>query len=156
MVGWHRSHVGRIDAIGQVEQAAAGGLLDEVVEDLVDDVFEVGEKAIDRVSRRRSIESAAEPDERALNLLCDGSDAVNVLVVTMEEATHQLWGLMVSCSPRLRRDEHVELFEKPEGEMLKQRERLRCHDIEERLYRRIILQGRSAHPSQRSPCSLVW
>jgi len=32
------------------EQAAAGGLLDEAVEDLVDDVFEVGEEAIDRVS----------------------------------------------------------------------------------------------------------
>ena len=50
LIGWHRSHVGRIDAVGQVEQAAAGGLLDEVIEDLVDDVFEVSEKAIDRVA----------------------------------------------------------------------------------------------------------
>jgi hypothetical protein len=33
-----------------------GGLLDEVVEDIVNNVFEVGKKAIDRVSRRRSIE----------------------------------------------------------------------------------------------------
>lgn len=41
-----------------------------------------------------------------------------------------------------RRGEHVELFEKLKGEMLKQRERLRLHDFEERLYRKIILQGR--------------
>lgn len=42
----------------------------------------------------------------------------------------------------LRRSEHVEFVEEREGEMLKQREGLCLHDIEERLYRRIILQGR--------------
>jgi len=36
---------------------AAGGLLDEAVEDLVDDVFEVGEKR-STASRRRSIEAS--------------------------------------------------------------------------------------------------
>jgi len=44
------------NAVGQVEQAAAGGLLNESVEAIVNDVFEVGEKAIDRVSCQRSIE----------------------------------------------------------------------------------------------------
>jgi len=58
LVGGHRPHVGGIDpGVSRVEQAAAGGLLDAAVEDLVDDVFEVGEEAIDRVSRRRSIEA---------------------------------------------------------------------------------------------------
>gem|GEM_PF-1355989 len=60
----------------------------------------------------------------------------------MEETTHHFGWFVLSCSPRLRRGEHVELFEKPEEEMLKQHERLRLHDIEERFYRRIILQGR--------------
>jgi len=50
LIGWHRPDVGRIDAVGQVEQAATGGLLDESVEDVVNNLFEVGEKAIDRVS----------------------------------------------------------------------------------------------------------
>ena len=85
MVGWHRSHVGRIDAVGQVEQAARRGLLDEVVEDLVNDMFEVGEKAIDRVSRRRSIKPAAKPDERVLKLSCNGMDAVDVLIIAPME-----------------------------------------------------------------------
>ena len=49
--------------------------------------------------------------------------------------------LVVSCSPLpLRQGEYVELFEKPEGEVVKQRERLRPRDIEERFYQRIILQ----------------
>jgi len=39
----------------------------------------------------------------------------------MEEATHHHWWLMLSCSPRLCRGEHVELCEKLKGEMLKQR-----------------------------------
>ena len=41
-----RFDMGRIDGVRGVEQAADGGLLDEPVEDIVDDVFEVGEKAV--------------------------------------------------------------------------------------------------------------
>jgi hypothetical protein len=37
------------------------GLLDEMVEDPINDVFEVSEEAIDRISRRRSLEATAEP-----------------------------------------------------------------------------------------------
>jgi len=64
------------------------------------------------------------------------------MVVAMKEATHQFWWFVLSCSPRLRRGEHVELFEKFEEKVLKQRQCLGLRDIEERLYRRIILQGR--------------
>jgi len=142
LIGRHRPHVGRIDTVGQVEQAAKRGLLDESVKDVVNNVFEVGEKAIDHVSRRRSIEAAAQPNDRVPKLSFNGTNAVDVVVVAMEEATHQLWWFVISCSPRLRRGEHVELLKKLEGEMLKQRERLGFRDIEERLYRRIILQCR--------------
>ena len=50
-----RFNVGRIDGVRGVEQAASGGLLDESVEDIVDNVFEVGEKAINRVSGWRFV-----------------------------------------------------------------------------------------------------
>ena len=80
--------------------------------------LEVGEKAIDRVSRRRSIEATAQPDNRVPKFSLNGTNAVDVVVVAMEEAMHQFWWFVLSCSPRLRRGEHVELFEKLEGEML--------------------------------------
>lgn len=81
----HRSHVGRIDTISHVEQATAGGLLDEVVEHLINDVFELSEKAIDRISQRWSIEPTTEPDERVLEFSFNGADTVNVLVVAPME-----------------------------------------------------------------------
>ena len=67
---------------------------------------------------------------------------MDVSIVAVEKAMYQLRWLVVLRSPRRRRGEHVELVEKLEGEVVKQRERLLLHDIEERLYRRIILQGR--------------
>jgi len=90
LIGGHRPNIGRIDAVGQLEQAAAGGLLDEMVEYLVNDVFEVGEKAIDRVSGRRSITPTTQSDHRISKLSFNGTNAVDVVVVAMEEATHQL------------------------------------------------------------------
>ena len=98
--------------------------------------------SIDRRQETRSIESTAKPYDRVPKLSFNGTDAVDIVVVAMEETTHQLWWFVLSCSPRLRRGEHVELFKKLEGKVLKQRQRLRLRDIEERLYRRIILQGR--------------
>ncbi|KAB7519439.1 hypothetical protein [Halosegnis rubeus] len=38
----------RIDVVRGIEQATVPGLLDEPVEDIVDDVFEVGENGINR------------------------------------------------------------------------------------------------------------
>jgi len=70
-----------------------------VVENLANDMFEVGEKTIDRRRETRSIETTAEPDNCILNLSFDGADAVDVFVVTVGEATHQIWWLMVSCHP---------------------------------------------------------
>ncbi|EMA15955.1 hypothetical protein C442_18474 [Haloarcula amylolytica JCM 13557] len=84
-------------------------------------MFEVGEKAIDRVSGGRSIEATAQPDDRVPKLSFNGTDPVDVVVVAIEEATHHFWWLMLSCSPRLRRGEHVEVFEKLEREILEQR-----------------------------------
>jgi hypothetical protein len=59
-----------------------GGLLDEPVEDFVNDVFEVGEKAIDRVSRRRSIEATAEPDNGVVQFSCNRTDTVDALLTS--------------------------------------------------------------------------
>jgi len=83
LIGGHRPHVGRIDTIGQVEQAARRGLLDESVKDLVNDVFEVAEKAIDRISRRWSIEARAQLDDRVSKLLFNRTNAVDVLVTAV-------------------------------------------------------------------------
>jgi hypothetical protein len=51
-----RFNVGQIDRVRGVKQAAGGGLLDESVEDIVNNVFEFGEKAINRVSGWRFVE----------------------------------------------------------------------------------------------------
>jgi len=56
-----------------------------------------------------------------LKVSFDGANAVDVLVVAVEKPTHQLWWFVLSCSPRLHRGEHVELLEKLEGKVFKQR-----------------------------------
>jgi len=84
-------------------------------------VLEVGKESIDRVSRRRSIEPAAQPNNRVPKLPLTRTNSVDIVVEAMKEPTHQLWQLVLSCSPRLRRGEHVELFEKLEGKVFKQR-----------------------------------
>ena len=91
----------RIDSIGRVEQAAARGLLDEMIERIVNDVFEVGEEAIDRVPGQLSIEATAQPDQRLLEFACDWMSAIDILVVAVEKASEEFWWLMNSCSPRL-------------------------------------------------------
>ena len=91
----------RVDSVGRVEQAAGGSLLDEMIECIVNDVFGVGEEAIDRVSRRRSIEATAQPDQRLLEFACDWMSAIDILVVAVEKASEEFWWLMNSCSPRL-------------------------------------------------------
>ena len=79
----------RIDSAGRVEQAAGGSLLDEMIECIVNDVFEVGEEAIDRIPGRRSIEATAQPDQRLLEFACDWTSAVDVLVVAVEKASEE-------------------------------------------------------------------
>ena len=91
LIGRHCPHVRRIDAVSQVKQTASGGPLDESVKDFVNDVFKVGEEAIDRVAGRRSIEPTAQPNDRVPKLSLAGTNAVDIVVVAMEEATHQLW-----------------------------------------------------------------
>jgi len=107
-------------------------------------VFEVGEEAIDRVSRRRSIEATAEPDDRVLEFSRDWTDAVDVLVVAVQERSEECWWVMISCSPPASGGEHIEFFEKVELKMLEQRERLGRHYIEELVDRSLLLQDAGA------------
>ena len=97
-----RFDVGRIDEVRGVEQAAGGGLLDEPVEDVVDDVFEVGEKAVYCVSRWRFVESTVVPDEAVLKFLGVRTYAVDILIVVVQKAAKEVWWLVNSCSPSLR------------------------------------------------------
>jgi hypothetical protein len=50
-----------------------------VVEELVNDVFEVGKNSIDRVFRRQSIEDRTQLDNRVPQFPFDRADAVDVL-----------------------------------------------------------------------------
>jgi hypothetical protein len=84
--------VGRIDRVRQVEQAADGGLLDESVEDIVNNVFEVGEKPVNRVSGWRFVEAAIVPDEAVLEFSCDWTRTVDILVVAVQKATKEVGG----------------------------------------------------------------
>jgi len=125
----------------RVTDYALGSIIDEVVKGIVNYVFEVGEEAINRVSRRRSIEATAEPDQRLLEFSCDRTSAVDVLVVAVKKAAEEFWRLMNPCSPPLAGGEHVVLQQKLEGEILKQRDCL-CHrDIQEVVDRSYVLQG---------------
>jgi len=54
------------------------------------DVFKLSEKAVDRVSGRRPIEATANPDNRVLKLRFNRTNSVNIAVIAVEEATHQL------------------------------------------------------------------
>jgi len=90
LVGGHRPHVGGIDGEGQVEQAAAGGLLDEAVEDPSTTCSRSVRKR-STASRRRSIEATAEPDDRVLEFSRDWTDAVDVLVVAVQERSEECW-----------------------------------------------------------------
>ena len=78
-----------------------GGLLDEPVEDLVDNVFEIGEKAISRVPGWRFVESAVIPDETVLELSCNRTYAVDILVVAAQKTAKEIWWFVKSCSPLL-------------------------------------------------------
>ena len=104
-------------------------------------VAEVGEKAIDRVSRRRSIEATAKPDEIVAEFAGDRAWAVDVLVVAVQEAAEELGRLVISCSPPANGGEHVILGKKSELKMIEQRERLRSHEVEELVDRSLFLQG---------------
>jgi len=70
-------------------------------------VFEVGEKAVNRVSGWRFVESAVVPDEAVLEFSCHRACAVDVLVVAVEKAAKEIRWLMDSCSPPVSGGEHV-------------------------------------------------
>jgi len=97
--------VRRIDGVRRVEQTPADGLLD----DIVDDVFEVGEKPVNRVSGWRFVEPAVVPDQSMMKFSCDRTCAVYILVVAVENAAKEVWWLVNTCSSPLRGGEHVVL-----------------------------------------------
>ncbi len=129
---------------GRVEQAADSGLLDEAAEYVVNDQSEVSEEAIDRVSRRRSIEATAGPDGRVLEFSGDRTRPVDSLVEAVKKAFEQFWRVMISCSPPASGGEHVILAEKVKVEVLEERKCLDSHEIKELVYPRLIVQGLSA------------
>ncbi|SEP30391.1 hypothetical protein SAMN05216388_10726 [Halorientalis persicus] len=131
----------RIDGVCGGEQAADSGLLDEPVQDIVDDVFEAGEKAINRVSGWRFVESAVVPDKAVLNFSCNRTRAVDILVVAVEEAAKEIWWLVHSCSPPRSGGEHVVFQEKLELKMVEQRYCFGSRRIQEVVYRSYVLQG---------------
>ena len=113
----------------------------ESVEDIVDNVFEIGEKAINRVSGWRFVESAVVPGEAVLEFSCHRSRTVDIFVVAVEKASKQVWWFVNSCSPPLRGGEHVVLQQKLELKMFEQRYCLGSRDIQEVVDRSHILQG---------------
>jgi len=94
-----RFNVGRVDGVSGVEQAASGGLLDESVEDMINDVFEISKKSVNGVSRWRFVESTVVPDKAVLEFSCDWTSAVDVLVVAVQKAAKEVWWFVDSCSP---------------------------------------------------------
>jgi hypothetical protein len=134
-------NVGRIDGVCGVEQAADGGLLDKSVEDIVDNVFEIGEKAINRVSGWRFVEPTVVPGEAVLEFSCNRSRAVDIFVVAVEKAPKEIWWFVNSCSPPRSGGEHVVPQQKLELKMFEQRYCLGSRDIQEVVYRSCILQG---------------
>ena len=89
----------RIDRVRRVEQAADSGLLDEPVEDIVDNMFEISEKPVNGVSRWRFVKSAVVPDESVLEFSRYRACSVDVLVVAMEKGAKEIRWLVNSCSP---------------------------------------------------------
>ena len=136
-----RFDVGRIDGVRGVEQAANGGLLDESIEDILNDVFKISKKPVNSVSGRRFVKSAVVPDKAVLEFSCDWTSAVDVLVVAVEKATEEVWWFVDSCSPPASGGEHVVLQQKLKIKMLKQRNCLGSRCIQELVDRIYILQG---------------
>jgi len=101
-------------------------------------VFEVGEEAIDRVSTAVD-RSHSEPDDRVLEFSRDWTDAVDVLVVAVQERSEECWWVMIVFAPASG-GEHIVHFEKVELKMLEQRERLGRHYSEELVDRSLLLQ----------------
>jgi hypothetical protein len=82
------------------QQAAGGGLLDESLENVIDDVFEVGEKPVNRVSGWWFVETAVVPDETVIKFSSHRTCAVDILVVAVQKGAKEIWWLINSCSPR--------------------------------------------------------
>jgi hypothetical protein len=57
--------------VNHVEQPACCGLLDESVKDIVDNVFKIGGKLVNRISGWRFVESEIVSDKAVLDFVCE-------------------------------------------------------------------------------------
>jgi hypothetical protein len=127
--------------MGGVEHPAGGGLLDEPIEDIVNNVLKIGEKAVNHISGWRFVESVVVPDEAVLEFSCHCACIVDVLVIAAEKAAKEIRWLVYSCSPPQTGGEHVVLQEKLELKTVEQRYCLGSCRIQKVVYRRYVLQG---------------
>ena len=126
-----RHLVPRTDSVRKVEQTAVRGLLDDVVKDIINDVFEIGEKTIDRVSRRRSIEATAEPDQRLLEFPVLQDECRRRPRSSSEESRRRVLVAHELVFAPLAGGGHAVLQQKPEREIPEQRYCLSRRDIRE-------------------------
>jgi len=68
----------------RVEQATGSGLLNKPVEDIVDDVFEIGKKPVNSVSDDGLL-SPSSTDETVLEFSCDWTCPIDILVVAVRK-----------------------------------------------------------------------
>ena len=104
-----RFDMSRINGVRQAEQAAGGGLLDQSVEDIVNEVFEISEKPVNGVFGWRFVESAVVPDKAVLEFSCDWTSAEDVLVVAVQKAVKEVLWFVNSCSLPASGGEHFVL-----------------------------------------------
>jgi len=106
---------------------------------IVDNVFEIGEKAINSVSRWWFVESAVVLGKAVLKFSCNWMCAVDILVVAVQKAAKEVWWFVNSCSPPLRGGEHVVLQQKFEFRVLEQWYCLGSRDTQEVIYRSYVM-----------------
>ena len=100
-----------------MEQVASSRLLDESIQRFVNNVFEVGEGKINRVSKRRSLKLTAEPDNHVPETPAQLDECSGYRSNVSRLSHVQLWWFVLPLALRLRRSEHIEFFKKVEAEV---------------------------------------
>jgi hypothetical protein len=113
----------------------------ESVEDIIDDVYKVGEKRVNCISGWQFVESAVGADEGVLEFASDRTCAVTVFVEAVQKAPKTIrWLLNSYWHPRYG-GEIVVLQQKLKLRVPEQRYGLGSHDSQEIVYRSYVLQG---------------
>lgn len=117
------------------------GLPDELVEEIVDRVYEISEKAANGVSGRRFVKPKVVSDETVLPFSGNRACTVDVLVVALWKAAKDTWLLMNSCPSLLQGVEPAILQQKHEYKMFEQQHYLGSRHIQQAVYRWYLLEG---------------